>query len=361
MRAQAPLSEIGLFALLALGVSAVPGHSSGNVNVNTNSNNNNNDNRNNNNFNNNDFNNNNGNGFPGQMMGQSINSRRPNNQPGARWSDNSGLRNVKPGRPVTCLRSIKQPPMRADCEMALQALNNAMMTCPNSGQVWYFSTWGTCTMGTLPMLGDCNQKTAEDVIEAIGDILNAGCNNVGGFAESAPGSFLYVKVWANCGQGCLGLPGDSLDVKPKPDAWVQPVSDRGWGMGGGMGGGMFGPVQNMNAGLLGGGNMGGGWGTDMGGGTSHGVNGASNIKNNERNNIVKAGTGNNNIKTGTGNNIIKTGAGNKDNNNIGGINDPRGDGGDILDNSGALGPEVTSTRKKSRTGAKVVKATGTDP
>ena len=109
-------------------------------------------------------------------------------------------------------------------------------------------------MGTLPMLGDCSQKTADDIVEAIGDILNAGCGNVGGFAESAPGSFLYVKVWANCGQGCLGLPGDSLNVKPKPDVWVLPISNWGWGMGGGM----FGPMHNMNAGLWSGGNIRGG-------------------------------------------------------------------------------------------------------
>jgi len=293
------------------------------------------------------------------MLGRSTAVREPNNQPDAHWSDNSGLRNVKPGRPVTCLRNIKQSPMRADCEMALQALNNAMMICPDSGQVWYFSTWGTCTMGTLPMLGDCSQKTANDVVEAIGDILNAGCGNVGGFAESAPGSFLYVKVWANCGQGCLGLPGDSLNVKPKPDAWVLPVSNQGWGMGGGM----FGPMHNMNAGLWGGGNMGGGPGPDTSD-RNYGINGGGNIKDTGKNdNIVKIGAGNNNIRTGTGNNIIKTGAGNRNNNNIGRTNNPH-NGEDILDNPGVsneLDPEVTSTRKKGRTGPKVVKASETNP
>jgi len=300
----------------------------------------------------------NNNGFLGQMWGRSTVVREPNNQPDAQWSDNSGLRNVKPGRPVTCLRNIEQSPMRADCEMALQALNNAIMICPDSGHVWYFSTWGTCTMGTLPMLGDCSQKTADDVVEAIGDILNAGCSNVGGFAESAPGSFLYVKVWANCGQGCLGLPGDSLNVKPKPDTWVLPVSNRGWGMGGEM----FGPVHNMNAALWGSGNMGGGQGVDMSGG-GYGINGGGNIKSPGKNkNIVKTGAGNNNIRAGRGNNIAKTGVGNSDN-NIGRTNNPDNEE-DILDNPGVpneLGPAGTSKGKKGRTGLKVVKASESSP
>jgi len=214
-------------------------------------------------------------------------------------------------------------------------------------------------MGTLPMLGDCSQKTADDIVEAIGDILNAGCDNVGGFAESAPGSLLYVKVWANCGQGCLGLPGDSLNVKPKPDAWVLPIGNRGWGMGGGM----FGPMHNMNAGLWSGGNIGGGGGMDMSG-VSHGINSGGNIKSTgKNNNIVKVGAGNKNIRTGTGNNIVKTGAGNSNNNNIDSTNNPDGRG-DVFDNPGVsneLEPEVTFTRKKGRAGPKVVKASESNP
>lgn len=124
---------------------------------------------------------------------------------------------------------------------------------------------------------------------------------------------------------------------------------------------MFGPMHNMNAGLWSGGNIRGGGGMDMSGG-SHGINGGGNIKSTGKNSNVKVGAGNN-VRTGTGNNIIKTGAGNSNHNNIGSTNNPDSRG-DVFDNprvSNELDPEVTITRKKGRTGPKVVKASEGNP
>jgi hypothetical protein len=71
---------------------------------------------------------------------------------------------------------------------------------------------------------------------------------VGGFAESAPESELWVKVWGNCGAGCIGLPGDSLDLNAKPDVWVPPGTG-GMGGTGGTQGGMLGVLMGTGMGM----------------------------------------------------------------------------------------------------------------